>query len=164
MRRAAEHRGELASAALAGLGLAAAALAALAGGCGSDAPVAKPGQVPPFRIHISAPRDLNQGGPLFMVVRKTDRAGFLAEDYDAIADGLFSEPRDPAVLRKAIVRPGQVMRMNVQRELADGEILGIYFLFSTPGDDWRLAIADPQAAGVRVVLGASGVESAEPHQ
>jgi hypothetical protein len=165
VRRAVEHRGALASAALAALGLATAALAALAGGCGSDAPsVAKPGQVPPFRIDIRAPRDLNQGGPLFVVVRKTDRAGFLAEDYDAIADGLFSEPRDPAVLRKAIVRPGQVMRMNVQRELADGEILGIYFLFSTPGDDWRLAIADPQAAGVRVVLGASGVESAEQQQ
>jgi hypothetical protein len=144
-----------------------AALAALAAGCGgaTPAPPARPPPPPPpFRIEIKAARDSNQGGPLFVVVRKTDRAGFLAEDYDAIADGLFSEPRDPAVLRKAIVRPGQVVTLEVPRATADGEILGVYFLFSTPGDDWRLAVGDAKASGLRVVLGASGVESAEQHR
>jgi hypothetical protein len=139
-----------------------AAIALALVGCGSDKLAIRPKPpVPPFKIEIKAARNSNQGGPLFVVVRKTDRAGFLAEDYDAIADGLFGEPRDPAVLRKAIVRPGQEMKLEVPRELADGEVLGIYFLFSTPGEDWRLAIGDPKAAGVRVVLGASGVESAE---
>lgn len=138
------------------------ALVALACACGSSRPPGRPPPpTPPIHIEIRAARDLNQGGPLFVVVRQTDRAGFLAEDYDAIADGLFSEPRDPAVVRKAIVRPGQVLTLEVPRATQDGQILGIYFLFSTPGDDWRLAVADSSIAGLRVVLGASGVESAE---
>jgi len=115
----------------------------------------------PFRLEITAGKDTNQGGPLYVVVRKIDGAGFLAEDYDAIADGLFGEPRDPAVLRKAIVRPGQVVTLEVARELADGEILGVYFLFSVPGDDWRLAISDPRVSRVRVLLGASGVTTVD---
>ena len=96
-----------------------------------------------------------------MVVRKTDRAGFLAEDYDAIADGVFAEPRDPAVLRVAIVQPGHKVTLDVPRAVAQGEVLGLYFLFSTPGDRWRLAVGDVGVPGVRVHLGASGIASVE---
>jgi predicted component of type VI protein secretion system len=143
-------------------GVRAVALVALVAACGSSKPVSRPPPPPPpIRIEIAAARDLNQGGPLVVVVRQTDRAGFLAEDYDAIADGLFGEPRDPAVVRKAIVRPGQVVTLEVPRATEDGQVLGVYFLFSTPGDDWRLAIGDTTISGLRVVLGASGVESAE---
>lgn len=137
------------------------AMASLGAGCSSAKAAVRAPPPPPFRIEIRAARDSNQGGPLFVVVRKTDRAGFLAEDYDAIADGVFAEPRDPAMLRRAIVRPGQVMTLEVPRADGDSEILGVYFLFAAPGDDWRLAIGDTQVAGVRVVLGASGVESVE---
>jgi hypothetical protein len=42
------------------------------------------------------------------------------------------------------------------------EILGVYFLFSVPGDSWRLAIADRAIQRIRIVLGASGIVSAEP--
>jgi hypothetical protein len=139
------------------------ALAVLAAGCWGGKQVRPAAPAPPlFRIEIAAARDSNQGGPLVVVVRKVDRAGFLAEDYDAIADGLFNEPRDPAVLRKAIVRPGEKVTVEVPRASADGEVLGVYFLFSTPGDDWRLAVGDdPGVSGLRVVLGASGVDSVE---
>jgi hypothetical protein len=136
------------------------ALAACGGTKQSPRP-ARPAGPPPFRLEIRAARDSNQGGPLFVVVRKIDRAGFLAEDYDAIADGLFAQPRDPAIVRKAIVRPGQVVRLDVPRATAQGEILGVYFLFSAPGAAWRLAIGDARISRVRVVLGASGVESVE---
>jgi hypothetical protein len=135
--------------------------------CGGAKKVAHPGgatakaTTAPFRLEIDADKDTNQGGPLYVVVRHVDGAGFLAEDYDAIADGLFGEPRDPAVLRKVIVRPGQVTTLVVERPLAEGEILGVYFLFSAPGDDWRMAIPDARTTGLKVVLGASGVEAVE---
>jgi predicted component of type VI protein secretion system len=134
-------------------------LCALVAGCGGAAAQVRPKQ-PPVRLEITAGKDTNQGGPLYVVVRKVDRAGFLAEDYDAIADRLFGEPRDPSVLRKAIVQPGAVVTVEAARDLADGEILGVYFLFSLPGDDWRLAISDSSIHRVRIVLGASGIESA----
>jgi predicted component of type VI protein secretion system len=129
--------------------------------CGGASPAPRAPVVPPLHIEITAARDSNQGGPLVVVVRKTDRAGFLAEDYDAIADGVFAQPRDPAVVRKAIVRPGQRLTLDVPRATAPGEVLGLYFLFSTPGDRWRLAISDARLPRVRVRLGASDVESVE---
>ena len=129
--------------------------------CGGAKPAPSKPPPPPLRIEITAARDSNQGGPLVVVVRKTDRAGFLAEDYDAIADGVFAQPRDPAVMRKAIVRPGQRVTLDVPRATAQGEVLGLYVLFSTPGDRWRLAIGDASLLRVRVRLGASDIESVE---
>lgn len=138
----------------------AAVFAICAAGCGgAAAQVRKPA---PFHLEITAGKDTNHGGPLYVVVRKLDQAGFLADDYDAIADRLFVEPRDPSVLRKVIVRPGQAITVDADRDLADGEILGVYFLFSVPGDSWRLAIADRAIQRIHIVLGASGIVSAEP--
>lgn len=139
-----------------------AALACLAcSACAGASPAPKAPVVPPLRIEITAAQDSNQGGPLVVVVRKTDRAGFLAEDYDAIADGVFAQPRDPAVMRRAIVRPGQQVTLDVPRATAEGEVLGLYVLFSTPGDRWRLAIGDASLRRVRVRLGASDIEWVE---
>jgi hypothetical protein len=128
--------------------------------CGGAAPQVRP-KPAPVRLEITAGKDTNHGGPLYLVIRKLDQAGFLAEDYDVIADRLFGEPRDPSVLRKAIVRPGEVVTVEADRDLADGEILGLYFLFSVPGDNWRLAIGDKRIQRVKIVLGASGIASAE---
>src|SRR5262249_20836965 len=82
----------------------AALVAICAAGCGGAiAQVRKPA---PLHLEITAGKDTNHGGPLYVVVRKLDQAGFLADDYDAIADHLFAELRDPSILRKVIVRPG----------------------------------------------------------
>jgi predicted component of type VI protein secretion system len=133
--------------------------AVFAASCGGAKPQVKPKE-PPLHVEITAGKDTNHGGPLYVVVRKLEQAGFLADDYDAIADRLFVEPRDPSVLRKAIVRPGNVVTVEADRELADGEILGIYFLFSVPGDAWRLAVLDKKILRVDIRLGAAGIVSA----
>jgi predicted component of type VI protein secretion system len=140
--------------------IAAICAAICAAGCGGAvAQIRKP---EPVHLEITAGPDTNHGGPLYVVVRKLDQAGFLADDYDAIADRLFSEPRDPSILRKVVVRPGHAITVDADRELADGEILGVYFLFSVPGDSWRLAVADRAVQRIKIVLGASGIVSAEP--
>lgn len=133
-------------------------IAVLLVACGGAPRVARPA---PIQLRITAGKDTNHGGSMYVVVRKTDAAGFLSENYDAIADGLFGEPRDPAVVRKAIVRPGQVTTLEADRDLKDGEIFGVYFLFSRPGEIWRLAIQDPKTTRVTIVLGASDVTSVE---
>lgn len=116
---------------------------------------------PPLHLAITAGKDTNHGGPLYVVIRKLEQAKFLADDYDSIADRLFIEPPDPSVLRTAIVRPGKAMTVEADRNLADGEILGVYFLFSVPGDAWRMAILDRRIRRVNIVLGSSSILSAE---
>lgn len=138
----------------------AAMLALVLPACGG-ASLAKPVPRVPVRLQITAATDTNHGGLMYAVVRKTDAAGFVAEDYDAIADGLFGEPRDRAVVRKAIVRPGQVTTLEADRDLKDGQVLGVYFLFSVPGECWQLAIQDPKITRVTSVLGVAGVASVE---
>jgi hypothetical protein len=132
--------------------------AACGAGCGGAAAQLRP-KAPPLHLEITSGKDTNHGGPLYVVVRKIDQAGFLADDYDAIADRLFAQPPDPAVLRKAIVRPGERVSLNADRDLADGEILGVYFLFSVPDNDWRLAVVDPHVQQVTIVLGPAGILS-----
>jgi hypothetical protein len=134
-------------------------LAFVLGACGGATAQVRP-KTPPLHLAITAGKDTNHGGPLYVVVRKIDQAGFLADDYDAIADRLFGTPPDPAVVRKAIVRPGEPLELDADRDLADGEILGVYFLFSVPGDDWRLAIVDRRIQRIKIVLGGSGIVSA----
>jgi hypothetical protein len=51
--------------------------------------------------------------------------------------------------------------LEVPRVTAQGEVLGLYFLFTTPGDRWRLAVGDASLLRVRVRLGPSEVESVE---
>jgi len=136
------------------------ALCALAAACRGAKPQIKPKE-PPLQVAITAGKDTNRGSPLYVVVRKLEQAGFLADDYDAIADKLFVEPRDPSILRKAIVRPGSITTVEADRELAEGEILGIYFMLSIPGDAWRLAVLDKKVRRVNIVLGAHGIVSAE---
>lgn len=138
-----------------------AALLAVSSGCAAGTQPALRPEPAPFLLEIAAGKETNQGGPLYVAVRKCDGAGFLAEDYDAVADSLFRSPRDPALLRKAIVHPGEVVRLEVPRELSDGEILGVYFLFSAPGDRWRLSLDDPRVQAISVVLGAWDIESVE---
>ena len=135
------------------------ALIAVAASCGGAKPQIRPKE-PPLHLEITAGKDTNQGGPLYVVVRKLEQAGFLADDYDQIADRLFVEPRDPSVLRKAIVRPGNVTTVEAEPELADGEILGIYFMLSVPGDAWRIAVLDKKIRRVNITLGAKGIVSA----
>ncbi|TMQ19948.1 MAG: hypothetical protein E6J91_05135 [Deltaproteobacteria bacterium] len=163
LRRGRSHRAEPRRSQAAGVARPAVTarwLLCLAAACSGGAPQirAKP---TPVHLDITAGKDANQGGTFYVVVRKIDQAGFLAEDYDAIADRLFAAPPDPAVLRKAIVRPGAALTVDADRDLAEGEILGVYFLFSVPGDAWRLAIADRNIHRVRIVLGAAGIVSAE---
>lgn len=136
------------------------ALAVTLAACGGAAPQVK-AKPTPLHLEIAPGKDTNQGGTFYVVIRKIDQAGFLADDYDAIADKLFTEPPDPSVLRKAIVRPGAAMTVDADRELADGEILGVYFLLSVPGDAWRLAVADRKVDRLKVTLGANGIVSAE---
>ena len=136
--------------------------AVLAAGCGGRTTGATaPSSTPIFRLDVVAQADANRGGPVYVVIRKTDTARFLSDDYDLVARGLFGREPDPRVLGKRSIAPGQTVRLDVAPDLGKGEILGVYALFSTPGPDWRIAVLDPGVTGMRIVLGRNGILSSK---
>jgi predicted component of type VI protein secretion system len=133
---------------------------ALLAGCSRAPKPARPAPAPTFRLDVEARADANRGGPVYVVIRRIDRARFLADEYDSIARGLFAREPDPGVLAKRSVGPGQKARIEVPREVGRGEVLAVYALFSAPGPGWRLAVLDAEVRSMAIVLGRDHIVSA----
>jgi predicted component of type VI protein secretion system len=131
-------------------------LLALAG-C-ATAPAPKPKAT--LQLFIQADEQTNYGGPLYMVVRKTDRESFLAEAYDVLASAVFGKD-DPSVVRKEIIWPKDRREVKVEKE-KDDDVLGVYFFYTTPGKSWRFAVLDPSVKKMTVVLGTNEIKHVEP--
>jgi hypothetical protein len=114
---------------------------------------------PALELSIQADANTNYGGPLYMVVRKTDRAAFLGEDYDALAGTVFSKD-DPSVLRKEVIWPKDKREVRIEKQKED-DVLGVYFFYSTPGKSWRFAVLDPSVKKMHVQLGTNEIRSVE---
>jgi hypothetical protein len=130
-------------------------------GCGGKPPAktATP-PAPSFRLDVETRADANRGGPVLVVIRRTDRARFLADEYDAVARSLFAREPDPSVLAKRSVGPGQTARLEVPRAVDEGEVLAVYAMFSAPGAGWRLAVLDGEVRSMTIVLGRDHIVSA----
>lgn len=135
---------------------------AAAAGLQTDVAVADAGtQAPSLRLHVQADAQSNRGGPLYVVVRKTDAAAFLTEGAAQVAKDVF--PNNPdVVLATAVLWPDKQATLVVPR--ADPkESVGVYFLFSAPEDGkWRLLVADARTTCLDVVLGPESVRSFAP--
>jgi predicted component of type VI protein secretion system len=132
-------------------------LACAAGAC---ATTPKPKPKPTLQLSIQAEADTNYGGPLYMVVRKTDREAFLAEGYDALAGAVFGKD-DPSVLRKEVIWPRDKREVRIEKEKEE-DVLGVYFFYTTPGKSWRFAVLDPAVKRMNVRLGSNEIKQVEP--
>jgi hypothetical protein len=126
----------------------------------ANATAALPPPPPPLQLHVRTDAKSNLGGPLYVVVRKTDPGAFLAEDYAKIAGDVFPRNAD-AILSTAVVWPDKEASLVVPRSDAK-QVLGVYFLFASPEDGkWRLLVADPCMTRLDVVLGPASILSYE---
>lgn len=140
-----------------------------AAGCAhaKSAPVVHPPPAPPAPIAPSAPIELhvvtdattNRNGPFFLVLCSTDDAGFLSDDYDKVAAGLFGENRDPKVLKAVSVVPGETRTLRVDWIQDRVKALGVYFLFTSPGRSWRFVVKDHEVKRLEVALGENEIRS-----
>jgi hypothetical protein len=111
-------------------------------------------------LKVHAPKDSNRGGPLYVVVRKTSDAAFLAEDYAHVADDVFPDTSG-SVVAKTVIWPGRDSSLVVRR--SDRTTLGIYFMFSAPQDNkWRVMLNDPRVTQIDLDLGSDAIRSFQP--
>ena len=84
--------------------------------------------------------DANKGQPVYLMVRSVTAKEFLTESYQDIANKLFVDT-DPSILAYQVILPGQKQKIKIE-EPGDTP-LGVYCLFTQPGDQWKMMLPQP---------------------
>ena len=91
-----------------------------------------------LRFSVTAESGTNKNAPVYLVVRSVDGQTFLAEHYNAVAEKVFQGTPDKSILERKIIFPGQTETIRIDTP-SEGS-LGVYVLFSEPGENWRIPL------------------------
>ncbi len=109
------------------------------------------------RIYVRSSERSNDGNTLYAMVRSVDAKTIRSnEAYHEVASKLFSDPVDDSVLESRPIFPGNPMTFNVSE--GEAKNLVVYFLFTSPGQNWRLPLRSPLPSEVYVDLGDNEIE------
>ena len=104
-----------------------------------------------LKFSITSDEQTNKSTPVYLVVRSVDGQTFLAEHYNAVAEKVFQSTRDESILERKIIFPGQTEV--IQIEPPESGNLGVYVLFSEPGENWRIPLQAPFPEEIVISLG-----------
>lgn len=109
------------------------------------------------RIYVRSSERSNDGNTLYALVRSVDAKTIRGNEvYHDVASKLFAEPADGSVLESRPIFPGNPVTFSVREDAAKDIVL--YFLFTNPGQNWRLPLRAPLPAEVYVDLGDNEIE------
>jgi hypothetical protein len=109
------------------------------------------------RIYVRSSERSNDGNTLYALVRSVDAKTIRSNEiYHDVASKLFADPVDPSVLDNRPIFPGNPVTFNVSE--GDAKNLVVYFLFTNPGQNWRLPLRSPLPSEVYVDLGDNEIE------
>jgi hypothetical protein len=113
----------------------------------------KKAPVPPplLTVYIQPDRSANNGRVFWMVVKEVDEDQFASDTYDKIEAAFLADERDPDVLGVCSVTPGQKRRITVSRPIYRSA--GFYFLFTEPGDNWKVLLRHPIGTKHDLIIG-----------
>jgi hypothetical protein len=90
-----------------------------------------------FRPRPSA----NAGRPVYVLVRSVSESEFLTDSYRKISSMVYPNSGDPSVLLVLLVWPNREQR--VKLEIPKDKAIGVYGMFTKPGDQWKLMLTPP---------------------
>jgi len=106
-------------------------------GCGKSTTVKKEQTIfniiPDFRI--------NDERPVYVVIRKVNRMDFLIDNYDCISDMVYANSPNESLLAWRMLMPGKKEKIQVIKP--DKSDIGVYVLFTNPGENWKLILEAP---------------------
>lgn len=109
------------------------------------------------RIYVRSSERSNDGNTLYAMVRSVDAKTIGSNEiYHDVAAKLFADPVDASVIESRPIFPGNPVTFNVSE--GDAKNLVLYFLFTQPGQNWRLPLRSPLPSEVYVDLGDSEIE------
>ena len=111
-------------------------------------------------VRIDSKADANGGAPFYVVVRAVDQSTFVTESYETIAGKTFQTPKDPSLVTAEVVYPGAKKEIVVEKPKGD-QGLGVYLLFTKPGERWKTARNAPLPDTLDLTVGASQIDAEE---
>ncbi len=101
---------------------------------------------------IKTTKETNQGTPLYVVLRETNMAQFLTQDYHEIAaQSFWKEESEPGTVKMVLI-PGSTNKITLPSP-GKNKSVGVYFLFTNPGESWKYILDKPKAEKVKILLG-----------
>lgn len=102
---------------------------------------------------------INDAQPFYVVIREVNKKSFLMENYDKIADSVYADPPDKSLLGSQVILPGktEVIKVAIPSE----SDIGIYALFTRPGENWKIMITKPLGSKYDIVVQNTGMEHAK---
>jgi hypothetical protein len=108
------------------------------------------------RIYVKSTDQTNDGNTLYMTVRSADGKAVGSEQYQQVAQKLFSDPPDPTIISNQPIFPGNTVSLTLDNP--ESRDIVIYFFFTQPGSNWRLPLRKPLPAEVFIDLGTNQIE------
>jgi len=105
----------------------------ISSGCGKKVPVIK------FKIKSDV--SVNNGQPVYLIIRTINGPEFVTDDYQAIADLFNASPFNNTVISSEFIIPGDTKKFIVKKP--DDKNLGIYCMFTKPDGQWKVLIQKP---------------------
>lgn len=114
-------------------GILVALLVLLGAGCGAKAPT--------VQFKVKSDKVVNDGQPVYLLVRTIDGSEFVTDDYDAIAALFHAYPTDGSIVSTEFIIPGKTKKFVISKP--DNKDLGVYCMFTKPEAQWKLLIQKP---------------------
>jgi hypothetical protein len=111
----------------------------------------------------------NAGRPVYVLVRSVSESEFLTDSYRRISGMVYPNSGDPSVLVVLLIWPNRAQRVKV--DVPKDKSIGVYGLFTKPGDQWKLMLTQPlrldytlQLENNAISIERSGALPKEPNQ
>lgn len=109
---------------------------------------------PPLGLNISVNIQANNSELFYVVAKTTNEKGFMLDSYENIANLAFSDNPEPERLSVFSVVPGTNQDYTIVQP-AEG-MIGLYFLLTKPGSQWKKLLTIPFESNYDVLLDATG--------
>ena len=111
-------------------------------GCGTKIPVIK------FKVKSNL--SVNDGQPVYLLIRSINGPEFVTDDYQAIVDLFNASPFNNTVISSEFIIPGDTKKFVVKKP--DDKSLGIYCMFTKPDGQWKVLIQKPLGKKYVIIL------------
>ena len=107
------------------------------------------GQERAFQIMV--PKEANGGELFYCAAKPTEVKEFYLDDCQSIAAQTFLRSEKKGALERALLIPGETQTLRVYAE-DPSQPVALYFLFTEPGEEWKILFDNPNCSHYKVTL------------